>query len=182
MSACPHVHMNMHVCLYTTQACPVRVCLCVHVCSDMCIHTYDPYTYGHACMYRYTCLHMCSDVCIHTYDPYTYGHACVHGCTCSDAQAWPQTQSRHSTGTEIRDPSSGLELGKATAPGRPQESALSVPHSSQRKPTLSFNLELEPSFPAPLLGDTNFPGPALLPPQTWPCPSLITAPHPYPGG
>lgn len=94
MSTCPHVHMHMRVCLYTTQACPVRVCLCVHVCSDVCIHTYDPYTHGHACVHRCTCLHVCSDVCIHTYDPYTYGHAYMHRCTCSDAQAWPQTQSR----------------------------------------------------------------------------------------
>lgn len=127
MSTCPHAHMSRHVGLYTPQACPVRVCLCVHVCSEVCIHTYGPYTYGHACVHRCTWLHVCSDVCSHTYEPYIYGHAYMHRCTCSDAQAWPQTRSQPLDW----DPSSGLELGKATAPGKPQKSPLSVPHSSQ---------------------------------------------------
>lgn len=93
-STSPRIHTNLHVCLYTAQACPVCVCLCVHVYSDVCVRTYDPYTYGHACMHRCTCLHVCSDVCIHAYDPYIYGYAYVHRCTCSDAQAWTQTLSR----------------------------------------------------------------------------------------
>lgn len=144
--------------------------------------------------HAYTCVQMCA------FTPMTHTYMAMPTCTDAHAQMHRPGHRHyhgHSTGTEIRDPSSGLESGKATAPGRPQESPLSVPHSSQRKPRLSSNLELEPSFPAPPLGDTDFP--ALLPPPPgpapgWPqalpsleadvnslpfcSPSLLTTPHP----
>ena len=141
MSTSPRVHTNIQVCLYTTQH-ALYMCACVCMCVQMC--AFVPMTHTHMAMPA------CTDAHAQMHRP---GHRHNHS---------------HSTGTEIRDPSSGLESGKATAPGRPQESPLSVPHSSQRKSSLSSNLELEPSFPAPPLGDTDFP--ALLPPPPGPAP------------
>lgn len=162
MSTSPRVHTNIQVCLYTTQH-ALYVCACVCMCVQMC--AFVPMTHTHMAMpactdaRAYTCVQMCA------FTPMTHTYMAMPTCTDAHAQMHRPGHRHnhgHSTGTEIRDPSSGLESGKATAPGRPQESPLSVPHSSQRKPSLPSNLELEPSFPAPPLGNTDFP--ALLPP------------------
>ena len=87
MSTCPHAHMSRHVGLYTPQACPVRVCLCVHVCSDVCIHTYGPtHKAMPACAaaHAYTCVQMCAVT------PMAHTHMAMPACT--DARAYTCVQ------------------------------------------------------------------------------------------
>lgn len=163
--SCLHVHTYTCtcVCVCTPHKHALYVCACVCMCVQTCAFT--PMTHTHMAMPVCTDAH--AYMCVQTgaFTPMTHTHMAMPTCTDAHAQMHRPGHRHnhgHSTGTEIRDPSSGLELGKATAPGMPQESALSVPHSSQQKPSLSFNLELEPSFPAPPLGDTDFPVLALL--------------------
>ena len=155
LSPCGHPRIHQH-----TQTMCTWSCLHVHTYTCTCVCVCTPHKHA---LYVCACVCMCVQTCAFT--PMTHTHMAMPTCTDAHAQMHRPGHRHnhgHSTGTEIRDPSSGLELGKATAPGMPQESALSVPHSSQQKPSLSFNLELEPSFPAPPLGDTDFPVLALL--------------------
>lgn len=159
---------------------------CVHTCISACTYTcVSTHRYKHASTCALPCapcVHVCACTSVNLYT-HVHAHRHVPTNTHTETHRLAHLHSLgHITMTDLRALSFELELGKATAPRRPQEPLFSVPDTSQQKPNLTYSLEWEPSFPTTPLGDICssaphflFSSPGLILPK-----SLIIA-HPSPG-